>query len=359
MSCAPTKELGASNLRPTNRVAQTSVEVTDYGFGAASMGNLYAPISDQMAAKTVDAAWCAGLRYFDTAPHYGFGLSERRLGDYLRGKEGFTLSSKVGRLLVPDSQADVGACRYSFRSPMPFTPHFDYSYDGVMRSFEDSLQRLGLQRIDILYVHDIGQLTHGEEHRGRWRQLFTGGYRALEELRSAGVVGAIGIGANECEACLDAMNEGRFDLFLLAGRYTLLEQDALDLMLPRCVSEGSAVVVGGPFNSGILASGVRGGGELHYDYEPAPVEIIHRVGKLEAICSDFNVPLPAAALQFPGAHPAVVSVIAGIGSPQRVHSMAEYARIEIPEHFWDSLRTEGLIRADAPTPSAPFAAMST
>jgi D-threo-aldose 1-dehydrogenase len=330
-------------------IGNTRLTVDTLGFGCAPLGNLYRSIPDDDAAELLQTAWQEGFRYFDTAPHYGQGLSERRLGDALRSQHGgYVLSTKVGRLLRPAGYASE---RHGFVSPMPFDIFYDYGYDGVMRSFEDSQQRLGLDRIDILYMHDIGSATHGAENERLFTVAMDGGYRALDELRRNGDVSAIGIGANEWEVCEAALEHGEWDCFLLAGRYTLLEQNALDTFLPKCVERKSSVIVGGPYNSGILATGVRGSGTGHYNYGSPPEKIISAVDRLEGICANFGVSLAAAALQFPLAHPAVVSVIPGLDTATRVRQTRKLFTTLIPEEFWQAVRDAELVRADAPLPS--------
>ncbi len=331
-------------------IGKTSLTVSQLGFGAATLGNLYQPISDDVARGAVSKALELGLDQFDTAPYYGFGLSERRLGDALREADAtsYVLSTKVGRLLRPCAKAEN---KYGFCSPMPFEPVYDYSYDGVMRSYEDSIQRLGLSKIDILYMHDIGQVTHGAEHERLFRIAMEGGYKAMAELRSQGCVSAIGLGVNEYSVCEAAMNYGDFDCFLLAGRYTLLEQRALESFLPRCVERNVSIVLGGPYNSGILATGVKRDGVVpHYNYAPAPQDIIQRVAKIEQLCEDFNIPLAAAALQFPLAHPAIVSVIPGLSSVDQVEITRAQMSTDIPAAFWRALLDSELIHPDAPLP---------
>jgi D-threo-aldose 1-dehydrogenase len=333
----------------------TDLRVSEIGFGAAPLGNLYQEVADTDARATLGAAWDAGVRYFDTAPYYGFGLSERRLGDTLRGqdRDAWVLSTKVGRLLEPAPHVADTRERHGFRSLMPFEPLYDYSYQGVMRAFEDSLQRLGLARIDVLFIHDIGAVTHGDEHRELFRVCMEGGYAALDELRAKGLVRAIGLGVNEWEVCEEAMKHGRFDCFLLAGRYTLLEQSALDTFMPTCARHGATLVIGGAFNSGILASGTRGDGVLRYDYAPAPKAIVERVRRIESVCDKYDVTLAAAALQFPLAHALVSSVIPGLGSPQQVAQTVGLFREPIPSAFWHELRRQGLLRLDAPIERTP------
>ena len=332
------------------QVGNTGLAVDTLGFGCASLGNLYHPVSDADARQILDSAWSSGFRYYDTAPHYGQGLSERRVGDALRRFRGaeYVLSTKVGRLLKPVGYADE---RHAFMSPMPFDIFYDYSYDGIMRSFEDSLQRLGLDRIDILYMHDIGAFTHGARNEELFPIAMDGGYRAMDELRSAGAVSAIGLGVNEYEVCEAALEHGDWDCFLLAGRYTLLEQEALDTFLPRCLKRNCSIVIGGAYNSGILATGVRGNRTLYYNYEEAPAIVVNRVARIEDTCEEFGIPMAAAALQFPLAHPAVASVIPGIGKPQRIEQTLNLCGVRIPPDFWSALVDRGLLREDAPVPS--------
>lgn len=337
---------------PTRQIGKTGLSVHRIGFGCASLGNLYRPVADETAKEAVLAALDAGLCYFDTAPYYGFGLSERRVGDVLRrrARDSFVLSTKVGRLLKSCAEADENVERRGFCSPMPFEPVYDYSYGGIMRSYEDSLQRLGLSRIDILYVHDIGELTHGPDNARHFKTLVDSGYRALDELRKAGQISAFGLGVNEYEVCEAAMAHGDYDCFLLAGRYTLLEQEALVSFLPACEKRSVSVIIGGAYNSGILATGTESGKPMYYNYEPAPQEIIERVRAMEAVCKTYQVPLAAAALQFPLCHPTVASLIPGMGSPRRITQTLDLVNAAIPSEFWDTLMEQGLLREDAPIP---------
>ncbi|MGR4000322.1 MAG: aldo/keto reductase [Alphaproteobacteria bacterium] len=325
-------------------VDERSFCIPTLGVGGAPLGGLFTAVDDSEARLTLSAAYGHGIRYFDTAPFYGFGLSERRFGDVLRGFGGrdYVLSTKVGRLLESGAVAD--AVSQSWPAALPFHQVYDYGYDGIMRSFEDSLQRLGLDGVDILFVHDIGEMTHGQDNRRHFRALAEGGYKALESLRSSGVVRAIGLGVNEIEVCVDALGMGSWDVFILAGRYTLLEQGALSELLPACESGGVSIIVGGPFNSGILV----GGGT--WNYRAAPDDIVERVGRLSRICEGCGVPMAAAALQFPLGHGSVVSVIPGLRDRGELSDTLAWAGYEIPGSFWETLKTEGLLRSDAPTP---------
>ncbi|SDE60078.1 D-threo-aldose 1-dehydrogenase [Paracoccus isoporae] len=322
------------------RLGQAGPEISQLGLGCATLGGLFSPVSDADAGQVIDAATSAGVTYFDAAPFYGHGLAEHRLGQALRGCEA-VISTKVGRLLRPGAAPDPGA----WVQALPFTPVYDYSYDGIMRSFEDSLQRLGRDRIEILFIHDIGNRTHGEEDGPTlFAQALGDGYRALEELRDAGVVGAIGLGVNESEVCLAALAQGQWDAFLLAGRYSLLEQVPLDDLFPRCTAAGTDIVIGGPFNSGVLA------GADSFDYGAVPPAIADRVTAIRRICADHGVALPAAALAFCRAHPLVKSTIPGPRSPREMNQIVEWWHSPIPTSFWSDLKTAGLLHEAAPTP---------
>lgn len=337
---------------PRRKIGRTDLEVVTLGLGCASLGNLYRPVSDEQARETAQCALNAGLRYVDTAPYYGFGLSERRVGDVLRGeyRDSFVLSTKVGRLLQPCGAVDENRIRHGFCSPMPFEPVYDYSYDGIMRSYEDSLQRLGLDRIDILYIHDIGRVTHGDDNIRLFKIAMESGYKALDELRSSGQISAFGLGVNEYEVCEQALEYGDFDCFLLAGRYTLLEQSALDSFLPKCADRGVSVIIGGVYNSNVLVLGTRSEKTLYYNYEPAPPAIIERVRRLENVCAEFQVSLAAAALQFPLALPVVAGIIVGMGNLQRITQTLELLNSPVPVEFWYALRAKGLLHPAAPVP---------
>jgi D-threo-aldose 1-dehydrogenase len=327
----------------TRRLGRTSLRVTSLGLGCATIGGHRIPVSPQTAKAVIRAAWAAGLRYFDTAPFYGFGQSERCVGDTLRSepRDEWVLSTKAGRLLRPRTTSTPPGHQH----PMPFDLAFDYSYDGIMRSFEDSLQRLGLAQIDILWAHDLGARQHQDAHPGIMRTFRNGGYRALEELRRCGAVRAIGIGVNEREVLLEAMEWGEWDAFVLAGRYTLLEQQGLDDLFPKCLEAGISIVTGAPHNTGILA------GRDSWNYRPAPLEIVDRVNAIRAICDCHGVPVIAAALQFPLAHPAVASVLPGPATVEELQVDVGLLRHPIPSALWEDLRTARLLHPDAPTPA--------
>lgn len=308
------------------------------GMGTAGIGNLYAPVSAEVAQATVAAAWAAGINYFDTAPHYGFGLAERRLGEALAAldPEGQAIiSTKVGRLLAP--AADGARERYGFVDADPFEPVFDYGRDAVLRSHEESLARLSRARVDILLAHDLGELTHGSDSARHMRMFLDSGYGAMRELKEQGAIDAIGIGVNEIEVCLFLLERVELDVILLAGRYTLLDRSAGARLLPLCSERGVRVIVGGPYNSGILAQPTAGQREPRYDYEAPPASILACAAAIERICEKHNVPLGAAALQFALRHPAVASVIPGLVGEAQVRQTLERMFADIPERLWFEL----------------------
>lgn len=331
------------------KFGRADLEVTAFGFGTAPIGNIFREIDEQTSEAMIETAWDAGIRYFDTAPMYGHGLAELRTGHGLRWKErdDFVLSSKVGRLLKPARKADIDYAPWT--NAGRFKMEFDYTYDGTMRSIEDSLQRLNLERLDICFIHDIDVFTRGAEQPEVFRQAMDGAWKALSQLRDEGVLKAIGVGVNEWQVCQTALEQRDFDCFLLAGRYTLLEQESLDTFLPLCEARGAAVVVGGGFNSGILATGAREAAK--YNYAPAPAEIMERVRRIEAVCADYAVPLPAAALQFVVAHPAIPTFMAGTRTVAQLQQNLDWFSAPIPAEFWAELKRLGLLRDDAPVPA--------
>jgi D-threo-aldose 1-dehydrogenase len=333
-------------------IGTTGVDVTRLGFGSAPIGGLFTPVADADAEAVVDRAWGLGIRYFDVAPLYGYGAAERRLGAALRGRprDEFVVSTKVGRLVRREAEITIGAdVDRQERDGRPNAYYadvgdrqmvFDYSYEGVHRSVEESLARLGLDRLDIVLVHDP------DAHE---RAAFDGAFPALIRLRDEGVVGAIGAGMNQSPMLARFVRGLDLDVLLVAGRYTLLDQEALDELMPLCVERGVAVVVGGVMNSGVLADPRPGSA---FDYAPAPDSIVQRARRLAAVCERHGVPLKAAAVQFPLAHPAVVSVVAGV---RRVEHLDEYPALmtrPIPGELWEELRAEGLLPPAAPVPSA-------
>lgn len=328
------------------------LDFTELGFGTAPLGNLYRAISEREARATLEAAWKEGCRYIDTAPLYGLGVAETRLNAFLREKprEEYVISSKVGRLLQICKPGERAGKGFYFNTPSR-REIYDYSYDGVMRSVEFSLERLGLDRIDILYAHDIDVANHGSRDKvdAHVKVFMSGGYKALDKLRSEGVIAGFGAGVNEWEVCDQLARAGDFDIFLLAGRYTLLEQEALDSFLPYCQKKKIGIALGGPFNSGILATGAKPG--AFYNYKIAPKRILERVEKIEEVCRAHKVKLAEAAIRFPLGHSCVVSVIPGAQKAAEVRRNAAMIDAKIPATLWSDLKSAGLMRADAPIPA--------
>ena len=325
------------------RVGRTNLEIGTLGLGGAPLGGNFVDLGYAQAEALIRTAKDAGIGYFDTAPWYGFGRSERVMGDVLRGSD-YVLSDKVGRLLRPG--AVPNPMDFGMIDPLPFNVVYDYGYDGVMRAFEDNLQRLGLDRIDILLAHDIGTFQHGDDNARHFKDLAEGGYRAMDELRAAGKVQAIGLGVNENAVCEDALGIGTWDVFLLAGRYTLLEQTPLDSLFPACQDAGTTIICGGPFNSGILV------GREMWNYDTAPAHVVEKARALGAVADAFGIPLAAAALQFPLGDPIVTSVIPGPRDKGEMEQILDWFATPIPQEFWAALKAKGLIAEGASLPSA-------
>lgn len=325
---------------------RTGLSFTAVGYGGAPIGNFNGSMTDAEAGELVDQSWSAGVRYFDTAPGYGNGLSEYRLGQALRryDRTRLVLSTKVGRTVSPKVGSPTSNGQYVDLPSM--TVDFDYSYDGVMRAVEQSMQRMLTDRFDVLFMHDCDRYTHGSSQPEYFRQAIVSGFPALESLRDQGVVTAIGFGVNETDVMVDAVKAVDVDLCLLAGRYTLLEQDPLDALFPMCAERGIGVVLGGVFNSGILATGAIEG--ARFNYAPAPLDVLAKAATMESICQRHGVALPAVAMQFGYAHPTVVSVCLGARNAQQQRRNAELADASIPAEVWSELRDSGLLRADAP-----------
>ena len=338
---------------PTDRIhlARSGLSVTRLGFGAASIGGVFDLIDEDDGLATVEHAWDLGIRYFDVAPLYGYGTAERRLGRVLarHARDDFVLSTKVGRLVrkIDEIQpgADVDRNAFGDRRDADRTEEtglrvvFDFSRDGILRSIDESLTRFGLDRIDIVFLHDP------DDH---WEAAIGDSYPTLHRLREDGVVGAIGAGMNQSAMLTRFAREGDFDVFLVAGRYTLLDQDALAELLPTCVERNVSVVIGGVMNSGILAAPTLDG---RFNYKPPPEAIVERARRLAAVCERYGVPLKAAAIQFPLAHPAVVSVVAGVGRIAHLDEYPALMRRPIADDLWAELKHEGLIDPGAPVPT--------
>jgi len=323
------------------QVGQTGLKIDTLGLGGAPLGGNFVDLDYAQAAELIETARDAGVSYYDTAPWYGFGRSERVMGDMLRATE-YVLSDKVGRLLKPG--AVENPMEFGMIDPLPFHVVYDYSYDGIMRAYEDNLQRLGLDRIDILLAHDIGVLQHGDDNERNLRDMAKGGYRAMDELRTSGLVKAIGLGVNENAVCSDALGIGDWDVFLLAGRYTLLEQTPLKELFPACRDAGTSIICGGPFNSGILV------GRDMWNYARAPKEVIDKVRALGDVADRFSVPLPAAALQFPLGNDVVTSVIPGPRNREEMEQIIAWFETPIPDAFWGELKSKCLLDTSVPVP---------
>jgi D-threo-aldose 1-dehydrogenase len=335
--------------RHWDRLGNGGITFTELGFGTAPLGNLYRAISDDEAQAILDLAWASGIRYYDTAPLYGLGLSETRLNRFLRDKprDDYVLSTKVGRLLKAATEETRDGHGKWFDVPAR-TEVYDYGYDGVMRSVEFSLERLGIDRIDILYAHDLDIFNHGSQAvlDEKLGELMEGGYKAMLKMREDGVIRGFGAGINEWQPAQWMAERGDFDLFLLAGRYTLLEQEALESFLPLAQDRGIGIVIGGPYNSGILATGPVDG--AFYNYDPAPPDILERVARIEAVCKRHGTRLVDAAFHFPLGHPAVVSVIPGGQGVAEMESNLAAAMATVSPALWADLKAEGLMRDDAP-----------
>jgi D-threo-aldose 1-dehydrogenase len=340
------------------RVGRTALEVTTLGFGGATISGMAGnDVPPAQAIATVKAALDAGVGYFDTAPHYGFGRSEHMVGDALRFRhDNAVISTKVGRLLRPVRSDADRTMPHPWTQSFPFEIVYDYSYDAIMRSYEASLQRLGLGHVEILLVHDIGTTTHGVEgNRKYWKQLEGGGYRALSELKKSGAIGAIGIGVNEWPVLMDAMEIGDWDVFLLANRYTLLEQQCLDPFMSACQKRGTSMIAAGPFAAGVLAGRDVWGPDTGA-YQKPPPEIVAKVTALKAVCDAHNVPLGAAALQFALAHPVVCTVLTGPKSPDEFEGILKWWNTTIPGALWEELADRKLVAPGTPLPGVKIAA---
>nr|WP_321456450.1 aldo/keto reductase [uncultured Cohaesibacter sp.] len=322
-----------SNQISKRLLGKTGIELSELSFGVSSLGNLYRAVSDEEAVDVLDAVWNAGIRYMDVAPHYGFGLAETRLGRYLAGKknEDYVVSTKVGRILEPVDACDVPD--FGFVDPLQNRPVFDYSYDGIMRSYEQSLSRMPDAPVRILYIHDIGEDTHSKEENARHvRDLLEGGFKALDELKSTTEVSAVGLGVNEVEICLQLAKEYDLDALLLAGRYTLLDRSAENELLDVCKQRNIGLVIGGVFNSGILATGAVPG--AYYNYEPATPEICDKVNALDAACKEHDVKLATASLRFALNSDLVASVLVGTGRVSSLKRSIDAMQETIPDALW-------------------------
>lgn len=329
------------------KIGKTNLFVSEIGFGGASIGNLYNECTNAAAKDVIETCLDLGINFFDTAPEYGHGLSERRMGDALRSqaKHDYVLSTKVGDILF--ARHDNSPQQSKFINKLPFHLRFDYSYDGVMRAFEDSLHRLGLNSIDILFVHDLDPVVHKE---GSFLQHFNTyldqGYKALDKLRSEGVIKAIGLGVKQWEVCAEAMKYGDYDCHMLQGNYTLLEQPAFDTFMDTCVKKQISILLAGPYASGILATGPVKGAYFHHS--EADDHILKKVKVIQDICESYHVPLQAAAIQFPLRHPAIASVVVGTASTHSMQQNVEFSQLSIPSALWDALKQQNIIPKESP-----------
>jgi len=340
-----------SLFQSRRRVADTGLQLPAFGMGTAHLGELYAPVDERTSQATLAAAWDGGVRYFDTAPWYGRGLSEHRLGGFLRTKprDDFLITTKVGRTLhrprdprTFDRGPWVGGLNFEVR--------FDYSYDGIMRSYEQALQRLALDTVDALVIHDLDGIFHDDDTIARHtRDLSESGMKALAELKSSGDIAAIGMGINMKEQLADLAQKVDLDFALVAMPYTLIDQESLNTGMKACLDRNVSVIIGAPFASGILATGSAGA--AHYNYGAADAAVIEKVRRIEAVCAAHGVPLQAAALQFPLAHPATVAIVPGAAKPSELTANIASVDLDIPAQFWSDLASEGLIAADAPVPA--------
>ncbi len=326
------------------QLGNTSLQLSEFGLGCAAMAGNHRTVKNHDIRHALTSGLSAGIEFVDTAPFYGFGRSEHFVGAAIRNKKGIVLSTKAGRVLkkepIPkDLMAD-------WPGSFPFNPVYDYTYDGVMRSYEDSLQRLGVDKINVLLLHDIGEMQHGAElNKKLFADAMSGGYKALDELRSSGEIEGIGLGVNESEVCIAAMEHGQWDAFLLAGRYTLLEQNPLHDLLPACEKAGTGIILGGPYNSGILAGGDT------WNYAKAPKEVVTKVQAIIKVCESHGVPLQSAALQFPLGHSIVASVIPGPRSEAEMEQNLAWFHTDIPASLWSDLKNEKLLDEHAPLPT--------
>ena len=340
--------MDSSLPRPKTIFPPTLEDGLRLGLGTAPLGNLFSAVDEAQSAAVIARAWDDGCRTFDTAPHYGNGLAEHRLGAALRSRTGLVLSTKVGRLLRPDESAPRS--QHGYVDVLPFVQSFDYSAAGTRRSIEDSLQRLGRARIDVAYVHDLDEETHGERAPAVLRQVLDETLPELRRMQKEGLVGAVGLGVNDWKVVMQVLAQADLDALMLAGRYSLLDHTALPVLLPECLRRGVRVALGGVFNSGILATGVLAGKTANFNYAPAAREWIERTRAIETVCAEFDVPLRAAALQFPLAHEAVEIVMVGARSADEWSDCASMMSRPIPAQFWSALRERGLLPAPAPAP---------
>ena len=332
-----------------NILGKTGIEVSVIGFGGAPLGDLFENLDDQVCYDTLKKSLNNGINFFDTSPFYGFGLSEHRIGNYLKSirRKDFVLCTKVGRYMTPENPNRIN--RGVFKGGLNFSPNLDYSYDGVMKSFEQSLLRLGLSEIDICLIHDVDKWTHGDEVEMHFKEAMNGAYKALEKLKSEKVIKGIGVGLNESDMCARFAEAGDFDCMILAGRYSLLEQGALDVFFPLARQKKIGVILAGVFNSGILIKGV--GENSTCDYKSIPDHIAKKYFEIDKICKEFEVPIAAAALQFCNANSVVSTMILGMDNPSQINENINLLNYKIDKEFWLKLIKKQLIDPKSPVPN--------
>ena len=332
-----------------NILGKTGIEVSVIGFGGAPLGDLFEILDDQVCYDTLKNSHKNGINFFDTSPYYGYGLSEHRIGNYLKSikRRDFILCTKVGRYMTPGNPNKIN--RGPFRGGLNFSPNIDYSYDGVMKSFEQSLLRLGLSEIDICLIHDVDKWTHGDEFEMHFKEAMNGAYKALDKLKSEKVIKAIGVGLNESNMCARFAEAGDFDCMILAGRYTLLEQGALDVFFPLALKKNIGIILAGVFNSGILIKGA--GDNSTYDYKKIPDDIAKKYFAIDKICKEFDIPIGAAALQFCNANSVVSTMILGMDHPNQIKENIDLLNYKINKEFWYKLIEENLIDSRSPIPN--------
>ena len=329
-------------------LGKSGIQLSSIGFGGATLADLNAKLDEIECYKTLEKAFSSGINYFDTAPLYGYGLSEHRLGNFLKtiDRKKFILSTKVGRYMVPEEPDKID--KLIFKNTLDFKPVFDYSYDGVMRSFEQSLFRLGLSKIDICLIHDVDSWTHKDDVDNRFKEAMNGAYKALEKLRSEKVIKAIGVGLNETSWCKKFAESGDFDCMILAGRYTLLEQGGLIDLFPLAKKKNIGIILAGVFNSGILIKGLSK--DSTYDYAKIPNHVIEKYNSINKVCNDYKIPIAAAAVQFSNAHSAVSTLLLGMDYPEQIQENLNLLNFKIDKEFWITLLEKNLINSDSPIP---------
>ena len=337
-----------TQITANKTLGKSGIKVSPIGFGGATLADLNEKLHDKNCYDVLEKSFMSGINYFDTAPYYGYGLSEHRLGNFLKNidRDKFILSTKVGRYMTPADPNTID--RLIFKSSLDFSPTVDYSYDGVMRSFEQSLFRLGLSAIDICLIHDVDEWTHGDKVEKKFKEAMDGAYKALEKMRSEKVIKAIGVGVNQVEWCAKFAESGDFDCMILAGRYTLLEQGGLNTFFPLATKKNIGIILAGVFNSGILVKGV--GESSTYDYGKIPPHIIEKYNSIKKVCDDYEVPIAAAAIQFCAAHDAVNTLLLGMDYPEQIDENLNLFNYEIPKDFWKKLLEKNLIDPASPIP---------